>query len=248
MLSKAPSAIITDDDKAMAKAIAEADYSLFTHTANDSFTALPVHTDDIILASSTLESTIALQCFLNDHFRIKCLGDLRYFLGIEVARSSRADVSSLGTCLLKLSMEQNLKLSKDDGQPLRDLLLCRRLIGHLLYLTITRPDLSYSIQRLSQFMIAPTSSHLHAVHQVFQYVKGAPGQGLLFPSISSLSLQASSDLDWASCPDSRRSLTSFCIFLESSLISWQSKKQVVVSLSSAEVKYRAMATTSCELQ
>ncbi|XP_031268944.1 uncharacterized protein LOC116127439 [Pistacia vera] len=177
-----------------------------------------------------MDSIVALQSFLSEHFRIKCLGNLRYFLGIEVACSSKgisicqrkyaldilSDAGVLGTRPLKLPMEQNLKLRMDDGQPLSDPLPYRRL--------------------------------QHAAHQVLHYIKNAPGQGLLFPSSSFFHLQGYTDSDWASCPNSRLSITGFCIFLGSSLISWHSKKQTVVSRSSAEAEYRAMATTSCELQ
>ncbi|KAF5460182.1 hypothetical protein F2P56_020069 [Juglans regia] len=240
----------------------KADYSLFTRLHNGSFTAFLVYVNDIIVASSSLDSIDDLQSFLNNHFHIKCLGDLRFFLDIEVARSSKGisicqrkyslDILSnagfLGTHPLKLPMDQNLKLRKDDSTVLSDPLPYRRLVGRLIYLTITRPDISYVIHVLSQFMTTPSSSHLHAAQQVLRYIKNVPGQGLLFPSNSALLLQGYTYSNWAFCPDSRRSITGFCIFLGTSLISWRSKKQSVVSRSSTEVEYRAMATTSCELQ
>ncbi|XP_031264032.1 uncharacterized protein LOC116122314 [Pistacia vera] len=240
----------------------KANHSLFTRLHNGSFTALLVYVDDIIVASSSMDSIAALQSFLSEHFWIKCLGNLCYFLGIEVACSSKgisicqrkyaldilSDADVLNTRPLKLPMEQNLKLRIDDGLPLSDPLPYRRLVGRLIYLTITRPDISYVVHVLSQFMTTPTSSHQHAAHQVLRYIKNAPGQGLLFPSSSSFHLRGYTNSDWASCPNSRCSITGFCIFLGSSLISWRSKKQTVVSRSSVEVEYRAMATTSCELQ
>nr|XP_034900315.1 uncharacterized protein LOC118038130 [Populus alba] len=195
----------------------KADYSLFTKVDNNSFTALLIYVDDIIVAGNCSSSITSLKSFLHQQFKIKELGCLRYFLGLEVARSSK-DPSSY-----------------------------RRLIGRLLYLTITRPDICYPVQILSQYMDTPTNIHLATAHHVLRYIKSALGQGILLSSSSQIQLKAFCDSDWASCPDTRRSVTGYCIFLGDSLISWKSKKQTVVSCSSAEVEYRSMASTCSEL-
>ncbi|XP_019460072.1 PREDICTED: uncharacterized protein LOC109359832 [Lupinus angustifolius] len=123
----------------------------------------------------------------------------------------------------------------------------RRLVGKFIYLTNTRPGLSFSVNQLAQFMENPTITHHDAALKVLRYIKGSPSLGLFYPSSSTLHLNAYSDSDWTSCPDTRRSTTGFCIFLGNSLISWKSKKQRIVSRSSCEAEYRALAITSCEI-
>ncbi|KAL5573878.1 hypothetical protein UlMin_023475 [Ulmus minor] len=160
-------------------------------------------------------------------------------------------------------MEVNLKLSKDEGDLLADPASYRRLIGKLLYLTITRPDLSYSVNRLSQFLVQPRAPHMLAAQRVLQYIKSSPGLGLFYPfriavqlkayaeaelpGLSAAQFKMFSDADWASCFDTRQSISGFCVFLGESLISWKSKKKATVSRSSAEAEYCSMANVTCEL-
>lgn len=147
----------------------------------------------------------------------------------------------------KFSMEQNLKLTSTDGILLENPTKYRRLIGRLIYLTVTRPDIVYFVRTLSQFMHDPRKPHWDAATRILKYVKGSPGQGLLLRATNNISLKAFCDSDCAGCQETRRSITGYCIFLGSSLISWKSKKQPNVSRSSAEAEYQAMANTCLEL-
>jgi len=239
----------------------KADYTLFTRSLEGSFIALLVYVDDIVVASDNSAEVSKFIKLLNDRFQLKDLGQLKYFLGLEIARSELGisvcqrkyalevleDSGMLASKPVHFPMEPNVKFSKDSGQLLEDPTAYRRLVGRLLYLTISRPDISFVVQVLSQFMAQPRAPHLAAAHRVLHYIKASPAQGLFFPVISNLQMKAFCDSDWAGCVDSRRSVTGYCIFLDHSLISWKSKKQTTVSRSSAEAEYRAMASTCCEV-
>jgi hypothetical protein len=238
-----------------------ADYSLFTRVKGDVFVALLVYVDDIIIASNDDSEVSHLIYFLNTQFKLKDLGPLKYFFGLEVARSSKGiyvcqkkytleiieDTGLLASKPVTFPMESNLKLSCTYGDLLQDATSYRRVVGRLLYLTLTRPDISYSVQVLSQFMDSPRQPHMNAIVRVVRYLKSTHAQGLFYPSASSLNLKAFCDSDWAGYPDTRRSITDFCVFLGDSLVSCKSKKQVTVSRSSAKAEYRSMASTTCEL-
>lgn len=239
----------------------KSDYSLFVRGTGSDFIALLVYVDDIIITGSSNKGIMLLKQHLNVVFKLKDLGDLRYFLGLELARSSKGiflnqrnyvlhlleDNGVLASKPAPLPMDPHNKLSVSDGPLLTDSSVYRRLIGQLLYLTIFRPDITFVVHKLSQFMAQPRKPHLAAVHYLLRYLKGTVGQGVLLQSSSSFQLRAFTDADWASRVDTRKSTTRFCIFLGDSLVSWKSKKQTTVSRSSAEAEYRALATTASEL-
>ena len=120
-------------------------------------------------------------------------------------------------------------------------------MGPLIYLSHTRPDISYVVGVVSQFMHEPRTVHLDAVYRILRYLKSAPGKGILFSNHGHLRLEAFTDADWAGSIDDRRSTSGYCIFLGGNLVTWRSKKQAVVARSSAEAEYRAMSHGVCEL-
>lgn len=117
-----------------------------------------------------------------------------------------------------------------------------------MYLTITRPDITFTINKLCQFTSAPRPSHLKAAHKILHYLKGTIGLGLFFSSSNDLILKEFTNADWGSCNDRRRSTSGYCMFLGDSLIAWKAKKQDTVSCSSAESEYRAMGFAVKEVE
>ena len=123
----------------------------------------------------------------------------------------------------------------------------QRLVGRLIYLSHTRPDIAFVVSLISQFMHQPKEAHLQAALRIVQYLKGTPGKGILFKRNKSVSLEAYTDADYAGSFVDRRSIAGYCTFLGGNLVTWKSKKQSVVARSSAEAEFRAMTQGICEL-
>ncbi|GJW46116.1 ribonuclease H-like domain-containing protein [Tanacetum coccineum] len=149
------------------------------------------------------------------------------------------------------SKEGVVKLSKgivaDTDYPLTGINNYQKLVGKLIYLTHTRLDIRYAVHVLSQFMHAPLHSHLKLAFRVLRYLKTALGKGISFNKGSDLDLKVYVDSDWAKCKVTRKSVTGYAVFMGKSLISWKSKKQSMISKSSAEAEYRAMNSVTCEV-
>ncbi|XP_045802549.1 uncharacterized mitochondrial protein AtMg00810-like [Trifolium pratense] len=240
----------------------KSDHSLFTLYKDSSFTALLVYVDDIILVGDSLDEFPHIKKLLDDLFKIKDLGQLKYFLGIEVAHSNRwitlcqrkycldllQDTGLLGAKPAKTPLDPSVKLHQDTSPPFEDIASYRRSVEKLLYLTTTRPYIAFVTQQLSQFLTSPTHVHYDTACRVVKYLKGSPDRGLFFSRTSKLQLLGFIDADWAGCLDTQRSTSGYCFFLGSSLISWRAKKQHTVARSSFEAEYRVLSFAACELQ
>nr|XP_027187526.1 uncharacterized protein LOC105851554 isoform X1 [Cicer arietinum] len=207
----------------------------------------------MVITGSDLASIQELKQQLQASFHMKDLGNLHYFLGLEVHYTSMGiflhqhkyaiDLISMAglqsTNPVATPLEVNVKYYRDEGDLLIDPLLYRQLVDSLNYLTITQLDISFVVQQVSHFMHSPRHLHLAAVRRIIRYLKDTSHRGLFFPIGTPPTLIAYSDADWVGCPETRRSVTNWCMFLGSSLISWKSKKQSRVSKSSTESEYRS---------
>jgi hypothetical protein len=238
----------------------QADHTLFTKfSPHGKIAILIVYVDDIVLTGDDIVEMAKVKEKLAVDFEIKDLGSMRYFLGMEVARSKDGIVVSQQKYILDLlketgmsgcrpadtPMDPNAKLWEKGSVPV-DTGRYQRLVGKLIYLSHTRPDIAFSVSVVSQFMHSPFEEHLEAVYRILRYLKANPGKGLFFKKTSERNVSIFTDADWAGSVTDRRSTSGYCTYVWGNLVTWRSKKQGVVARSSAEAEFRAMAQGICE--
>jgi hypothetical protein len=239
------------------------DVSLFIFNQGATQIYILVYVDDIIILSSSSQATKKLLEQLSRVFAVKDLGALNYFLGIEVHHISSGLLLTqrkyIQDLLTRTNMENSKaaptpmlpaeKLSLHDGTKLspEDTTRYRSVVGTLQYLSFTRPDISFSVNRVCQFLSAPTTSHWAAVKRILRYLNGTLDYGLAITKTHTPLLRAFSDADWAGNPDDRRSTGGFTIFFGNNLISWGSRKHSTVSRSSTEAEYKEVANATAEI-
>jgi histone deacetylase 1/2 len=222
-----------------------------------------VYVDDIIVTSSSNKAITALLQDLGSAFALKDLGDLHFFLGIEVKKFNQGiiltqekyasdllnRVGLKGCKTLSTPLSASEKLSVTEGELLgpEDSTRYRSIVGALQYLTLTRPDIAFSVNKVCQFLHAPTTVHWTAVKRILRYVSGTVSLGLTFRRSSSTLVSAFSDADWAGCVDDRRSTGGFAVYFGPNLISWSARKQATVSRSSTEAEYKSLANATAEI-
>ena len=222
---------------------------------------LLLYVDDMIITSDDLNDIQELKDFLSQQFEMKDLGHISYFLGLEITHStdglyitqakyafellSRAGLTDSKT--VDTPVELNAHLTLTGGKPLSNPSLYKRLVGNLVYLTVTHLDISYTVHQVNQYPFAPRSTHYAALLRILRYLKGTLFHDLFYSAQSPLVLCAFSDADWAEDPTDHKSTTGYCFLLGSSLISWRSKKQTHVARSSTKAEYRAFTDTTSEL-
>lgn len=212
------------------------DTSLFFYRKSNLVMFILIYVDDIIVASSSPDGTKVLLQALRSEFALKDLGELHYFLGIEVNKVKDGILLSqtkYANDVLRRTSMMNCKpsttplstvekLSAFEGTPLgaEDASRYKSIVGALQYLTVTRPDICFAVNKVYQFLHAPTMSHWTAAKRILRYVKYTLGMGLVLTKSSSILVGGFSDVDWV---DDRRSTEGFAIFLGHNLISWSAR-------------------------
>ena len=197
----------------------EADHSVFYQHSSAGCVYLIVYVDDIVLTWSNNHGISQLKQHLCHHFQTKDLCKLKYLLSIEVTQSNDGIVISqkkyamdmmeetglVSSKSVDTSMDPNTELLPNQGEPIYDPEQYRRLVGKLNYLTVTRPDISFAVSLVSQFLNSPFEDHWNAVIRILKYIKRSPGKRLLYSSNNHTRVVYYSDADWAGSPSDRRS-------------------------------------------
>ncbi|KAL6318191.1 hypothetical protein AAG906_035696 [Vitis piasezkii] len=220
----------------------QTNHTMFFKQSNDGrMTILIVYIDDIILIGDDKGEVERLKKVLAIEFELKDLGQLRYFLGMEVARSRKGISISQRKYVLDLLTETGMlgckpsdtpiktrKMTKNDGKPM-DRERYQQLVGRLIYLSHTRPDITFTVSVVSQYMHSPKESHLEAV------------RGLFFKKSDSKKVEIYIDAHWVGSANDIKSTTGYCTYVWGNLVTWRSKKQSVVARSSVKAEFRAIA-------
>ncbi|GKD18378.1 putative ribonuclease H-like domain-containing protein, partial [Tanacetum coccineum] len=213
--------------------------------------------DDIIFGSTRKSWCDDFEALMKGRFQMSSMGELTFFLGLQVKQKTdgifisqdkyvaemltKFDLASVKIAITP--METKVALTKDEEAADVDVHLYRSMIGSLMYLTASRPDIMFAVCACSRFQVTPKTLHLHAVKRILKYLKGKPNLGLWYPRESSFDLEAYSDSDYAGATLDRKSTIGGCQFLGRRLISWQCKKQTIVATSTTEAEY--VADASC---
>ena len=220
-----------------------------------------VYVDDLIYTGDDAEMMNDFKCSMMQVFEMTDLGKMRYFLGIEVMQQNcgifinqkRYAVEILKRFGMMESREVSSpmvpgsKLSKDENGIRIDESYFKQIIGSLMYLSSTRPDLVYSVSLISRYMSNPTETHLQAAKRILRYLKGTSDYGIMYKRSSSTDLIAYTDSDYAGDSDDRRSTSGYVFLLGSGAISWASKKQPIVTLSTTEAEFVAAAGCASQM-
>ena len=208
------------------------DHTLFVKHKDGKVMTLIVYVDNMILTGDDLEEMRTLREYLSAEFKIKDLGQLKYFLGIEVARSKQGISLSQHKYVLDLLSETGMLACKPIETPIQmnhrlgillnqipiDMGWYQILVGRLIYLTHTRPNITYVVDIVSQFMHAPSEDHMDAVYRILRYLKGMPGKDLLYSKNGVSNIEGYIDTNWAGHQTTKRSTSGYLTFTEGNLI------------------------------
>ncbi|GJR70044.1 reverse transcriptase domain-containing protein [Tanacetum coccineum] len=232
------------------------DQTLFIKSQQGHILLVQIYVDDIIFGSTKKELCEEFEKLMKDKFQMSSMGELTFFLGLQVQQRKKGIFISQDKYVHEILRKFNYTdvksastptdlekpLVKDADADDVDEHLYRSMIGSLMYLTASRPDIMFAVCACARFQVSPKTSHLLAVKRIFRYLKGKPSLGLWYSKDSPLELVAYTDSDYAGATLDRKSTTGGCQFLGNRLISWQCKKQTVVATSTTEAEYVAAAS------
>ncbi|GJS60030.1 putative ribonuclease H-like domain-containing protein [Tanacetum coccineum] len=236
------------------------DKTLFIKKDRRDIMLVQVYVDDIIFGSTKSSMVKDFEELMQKEFKMSSMGELTFFLGLQVKQTTAGIFLSQDKYVKDIlnkfdfrtikpastPIEAHKSLGKDEEGEDVDVHLYRSMIGCLMYLTASRPDIMFAVCLCARFQVTPKVSHMHAVKRIFRYLKHQPKLGLWYPKDSPFHLEAFSDSDYAGDNHDRRSTSGGCQYLGRRLVSWQCKKQTIVAISSTEAKY--VAAVSCYAQ
>ena len=239
----------------------QVDHTMFyKHSDKGKISILILYVDDIILTRDDLKELADLKRRMAQDFEIKDLGMLKYFLGMEFTRSKVGifvnerkyildllkEIGLFGCKAVETPIEANLKLHPTKIENVIDRERFQKLVGKLIYLSHTRPDIAFVMSMVSQFMHSPGQEHFDIACRILRYLKGTPGKGLMFRKQDNIQIEVYTNADWAISSTDRRSTSGYCTIIEGNLVTCRSKKQSVMARSSPEAEFRSLAHGICE--
>nr|KYP74877.1 Retrovirus-related Pol polyprotein from transposon TNT 1-94 [Cajanus cajan] len=237
------------------------EHTLFTKSAEGGkILIVSLYVDDLIYTGNDGSMCNDFRNIMMSKFDMTDLGKMRYFLGIEILQNAHGIfmcqrkyayevLSRFGMMecnAVKNPLVPRTKLSRNDAGTKVDATLFKQVVGSLMYLTATRPDLMYGVSLISRFMANPTETHWSAAKRILRYLKGTTEFGILYKKEEDTTLVAYTDSDFAGDIDDRKSTSGFVFSLGTGAVSWSSKKQPIVTLSTTESEYIAAASCACQ--
>jgi len=237
------------------------DSNLYIKIDNDKLLILVVYVDDIIFGSNEEDMSQNFALVMQKEFEMSLLGELTYFLGLQVQQNKDgiflSQTKYLKQILKKYGMEDSkpvctpmvtgCSLNANDESVAVHQPTYRSMIGSLLYLTGTQPDIMHVVGIVGRFRENPKETHLQVVKRIFKYLQGTQNYGLWYPRDTNLTLHSYIDAYWAGSVDDRKSSSGGALFMGSRLVSWFSKKQSSIALSTAEAEYVVVASCCTQL-
>ncbi|KAL4583270.1 hypothetical protein LXL04_007838 [Taraxacum kok-saghyz] len=237
------------------------DPTLFRKKVGDHLMMVQIYVDDIIFGSTDPKLTVEFKALMETKFEMSSMGPINFFLGLNVVQNSAGvfinqeaftkklltKFGMTGGSKAKVPMAFGTKLKPSLDEPAADQTLYRGMIGSLLYLTSSRPDIMFAVCYCARYQSNPRTSHMTAVKNIFRYLQNTTSLGIWYPANKGFFVQAFTDSDLGGCSLDLKSTSGGCQFLDRKLVSWQSRKQTCVSLSTAEAEYIAAATCTSQV-